>query len=318
MILSKKYELHAGELLEIKYLPYTLTFTVHFGRCFCILKIKIFSNNYAILFTGGDDMRSFYILTSALDFIENNLLEPITLDDIAAACNFSLSGLHAMFRYAFGYSLKGYLTGRRLSHAAYDLVNTDFPIIETALKYQYNSHETFTRSFVKFYGETPSAYRKSHRFSQLFPKLNYEGGDTKMKKVDISDLYLELRSKADSYVICADIIRFTELNHTYGFPAGDIALAKTAKRFEDCTTDNMIVFRIGGDEFAVVTGLYSLDEVKQLEEKITSLNGQTIKVDEYEIPLSLRTAIIQIPQSLNYNALFADMHNSIKNARNQD
>ena len=262
-------------------------------------------------------MRSFYILSSVLDYIEHNLCEPITLDDIAAACNFSLSGLHAMFSYAFGYSLKQYLTGRRLSHAAYDLVNTDFTVISIAMKYQYNSPETFTRAFVKFFGEPPSAYRKSHRFSQLFPKLNYEGGAKKMKKVDISDLYLELRNLADSYVICTDNMNFTAVNETYGIAAGDIAIAKTVKRLEDCTTDNMIVFRIGGDEFAVVTGLYSLYEVTQLASKITSLNGETIETGEHNIPLSLRTAIIQIPQSLSYNKLFADMHNSIKNARNE-
>jgi AraC-type DNA-binding domain-containing proteins len=265
-------------------------------------------------------MRSFYILTSALDFIENNLIEPITLSDIATACNFSLSGLHAMFRYAFRYSLKVYLTRRRLSHAAYDLINTNVSIIETALKYQYNSHEAFTRAFVKFYGETPSTYRKSHRYTQLFPKLelNTDGGDKKMKKVDISDLYLELRNLSDSYVICTDTVRLMEINAKYGLSAGDIVLAKTAKRLEDCTTDNMIVFRIGNDEFAVVTGLYSLDEVKELESKIKSLNGQVIEAYEHSIPLSLRTAIIQIPKSLNYNVLFADMHNSIENAKNQD
>ena len=265
-------------------------------------------------------MRSFYVLSSALDYIETNLCELITLDDIAAACNFSLSGLHAMFSYAFGFSLKEYITKRRLSHAAYDLINTEMSIIETALKYQYNSPETFTRAFNKFYGETPSAYRKSHRYTQLFPKikLNIDGGNTKMKKVDISDLYLELRGLAGSYVICTDIIHFMEINIKYGIPAGDIVLAKTAKRLEDCTADDMIVFRIGNDEFAVVTRNYSLDEITPLDEKIKSLNGQTIEAGEYKIPLSLRTAIIQIPGNLNYNNLFTDMHNSIENARNQD
>ena len=256
-------------------------------------------------------MRSFYILSSALDYIERNLCEPITLDAIAAECHFSLSGLHRMFSYVFGHSLKQYITGRRLSHAAFDLVNTDFTVIDIAMKYQYNSPETFTRAFVKFYGETPSAYRKSHRFSQLFPKLNFEGGTTHMKKVDLSDLYLALRNLADSYVICTDNVHFTAVNETYGFAAGDIAIAKTVKRLEECTTDDMIVFRIGGDEFAVVTGLYSLGEVNKLADKIKSLNGQTVEAGEFNIPIALRTGIIQIPKNLKYSELFTNLHNSI-------
>lgn len=262
-------------------------------------------------------MRSFYILTSALDYIECNLCEPIALYDIASKCHFSLSGLHKMFSYVFGYSLKEYITKRRLSYAIYDLVNTDSTITDIALNYQYNSLETFTRAFIKFCGEPPSVYRKHHRFAQIFPKLylNNEGGDTPVKRVDITDLYLELRNLADSYVICTDNINFMAVNDNYGIPAGDIVLAKTAMRLGECTTDDMIVFRTGNDEFAIVTRLYSYDDVKVLADKIKSLNGQTVEAGEHQIPISLRVAIIQIPKSLNYHELFTNMHKSIEQER---
>lgn len=136
-----------------------------------------------------------------------------------------------------------------------------------------------------------------------------------MKKVDITDLYLELRNLAGSYVICADNMNLMKVNDTYGIPAGDIVIAKTAKRLEECTTDDMIVFRIGGDEWAVITGLYSLDEVTALVEKIKSMNGKTVEAGEYQIPLSLRMGIIQIPKQLRYNELFTSMHKSIEEAK---
>lgn len=264
-------------------------------------------------------MRSFYILSSALDYIENNLREPISLENIADECHFSLSGLHKIFSYVYGYSLKKYITKRRLSHAAYELVHSDSTILDIALRYQYNSPETFTRAFVKFYGETPSVYRKSQRYSQIFPKLDFnEGGEKPMKKVDITDLYLELRNLAGSYVICADNMNLMRVNDNYGIPTGDIVIAKTAKRLEECTTDDMIVFRIGGDEWAVITGLYSLDEVTALVEKIKSMNGKPVDAGEYQIPLSLRMGIIQIPKQLRYNDLFVSMHNSIRESKNNN
>ncbi|HAN20172.1 MAG TPA: AraC family transcriptional regulator [Clostridiales bacterium] len=113
-------------------------------------------------------MRNFYVLATALDYIENNICNNFSLDVVAKVCSSSLSNLHKLFSYAFGYSIKDYIQRRRHSLACHDLVTTKMSILDIAIKYQYNSHEVFIRAFKKLRGESPSTYRKNHSLPNLY------------------------------------------------------------------------------------------------------------------------------------------------------
>lgn len=56
--------------------------------------------------------------------------------------------------------------------AARELIETDSTVLEIAVKYGYNSHEVFTRAFVRLWGMTPSVFRQSSGFYGIFPKLS--------------------------------------------------------------------------------------------------------------------------------------------------
>ena len=94
-------------------------------------------------------LKNFYILTDAINYIENNLCNDFSLENVAASCYSSLSGLKKLFAYVFHMGLKEYISKRRMTHAAHDLLNTSESITQIALKYQYNSPEVFTRAFFK-------------------------------------------------------------------------------------------------------------------------------------------------------------------------
>lgn len=149
-------------------------------------------------------MKNFYLLTDAINYIEENICNEITLEDVANACYSSLSGLKKLFAYAFHMGLREYITKRRMTHAAHDLLNTDLSITEIALKYQYNSPEVFTRAFFKVWGSTPSAFKKQWRFTGILPKIifDFDGckkdGGIKMsrRKMDLSELYDLLKSRS--------------------------------------------------------------------------------------------------------------------------
>jgi AraC family transcriptional regulator len=83
------------------------------------------------------------ILTESISYIEQNLCEPITRSDIAGHCYCSLSMLEKMFRYALHLSIKEYITKRRMTQAAKDIVRSDISITDIAMKYQFNSAEVF-------------------------------------------------------------------------------------------------------------------------------------------------------------------------------
>ncbi len=262
-------------------------------------------------------MRDLSVLVTALDAVEKKLCEQCTVEDLAKECYISVSGLQKLFAYALNCSVGEYISKRRLSAAAYELVNTEKSIIDIALTYRYASPEVFSRAFLRFWGVLPSIFRREHRFSELFPKLepNFDSGGCNMsglRKVDITKLYDELKALKDTYVLCADICKLKTINDTYGYAAGDIIIAEAAKRMDSAITDEMMMFRIGPDEFVVVTRFYSLADAKGMAEKITELNGNCLIYEDKAIPLNIRIGISKIPGGgLRYKEVLGKMHEAI-------
>lgn len=267
-------------------------------------------------------MKNFVAILQAIDYIEQHLDQPLTQDMIAKECFCSLSNLQKLFRYAFHHSVKEYIVKRRLANATHDLAASKMSITQIAMKYQYNSPETFSRAFKKLWEVSPSEFMKQWRFTRIFPKItgidyynNPNGGREMKKKVDISEVYDALKEKVNTWVCCFDIEGLIPINDI-SYEAGDKAILEAAHRIEASSTEDMLLFRIGGDEFALVTGLSDLQEVEHLAQAVLLRNNQPFTYNEKEIPLALRVGIMQMPHSnLKYNELFSNMHNAINVTR---
>lgn len=98
----------------------------------------------------------------SLAIIEERIREKLTVEGLADSVHFSRYHYQRMFREAVGDSVMGYVTRRRISLAAMELAESDASVLEIALKYGYDSHEGFTRSFRSHMGVTPMEYRKYH------------------------------------------------------------------------------------------------------------------------------------------------------------
>lgn len=109
----------------------------------------------------------------SLAIIEKQIHEKLTVESLAASIPLSKYHYQRMFRDAMGESVMQYVTRRRLVLAAAELTKTETTILEIALKYGYDSHEGFTRSFRAHMGITPTEYRKYHE-SIYFPILQKE------------------------------------------------------------------------------------------------------------------------------------------------
>lgn len=275
----------------------------------------------------GDILKNFYILTDAINYIEDNLCNEIRLEDVANACYSSLSNLKKLFGYAFHMGLREYITKRRLTHAAHDLLNTDMSITDVALKYHYNSPEAFTRAFIKVWGTAPSAFKKQWRFAGIFPKIvfdfdriNKEGGIKMSRRTfDLSELYDLLKSRTNSYVLCFDMMNLMMINDSYGVEAGNKAILECLRRIDSLTDDSCILFRIGGDEFALVTELTEIKAAEELAGKITALNGQPIIHNNVEIPIGMRVGCAKIAgPNVRYKDLYSDLYKAIEGAKEKD
>ena len=164
-------------------------------------------------------MGSIDILIAALEIVEQRINEPLSAADLAKDCYSSCSGLRRLFANAFGTSVREYIIKRRLSHATKELLSGDKSITDIAMDYHYGSPEAFSRAFRRFWGVSPSEFRRTRRFTELFPRFSIDtnyGGMTMAtgKPVDVSELYDELKKLAGTYVLGVDIRAFAEINDT--------------------------------------------------------------------------------------------------------
>lgn len=105
-------------------------------------------------------MSNIALMSQALDFIEDNLREAITVADMAEAVSYSLYHFCRTFNEATHHTPYDYLMRRRLSESAWELLRADKKIIEIACDYQFNNPETFSRAFRRVFGMQPNQLRK--------------------------------------------------------------------------------------------------------------------------------------------------------------
>ena len=118
-------------------------------------------------------------VNDAIEYMEENLTEDITLADISKAVNLSAFHFQRAFSLLTGMTPAEYLRTRRLSQAGSELVKGDGKVIDIAFKYGYDSPESFTKAFTRFHGVSPAQAKKGDpiRFmSRYAVRITIEGG----------------------------------------------------------------------------------------------------------------------------------------------
>jgi AraC-like DNA-binding protein len=98
-------------------------------------------------------------LLRAKDLADARYFEALGVDDLARAAGLSRAHFSREFRRTFGESPHSYLLTRRLERAAALLRSTDRSVIEICLAVGLQSVGSFTTSFTRTYGISPTAYR---------------------------------------------------------------------------------------------------------------------------------------------------------------
>lgn len=98
-------------------------------------------------------------LLRAKDLADARYSEPLEVEDLARAAGLSKAHFSREFRRTFGESPYVYLLTRRLERAAALLRNTDYSVAEICLEVGLKGVGSFTTSFKRVYGMTPTAYR---------------------------------------------------------------------------------------------------------------------------------------------------------------
>ncbi len=117
----------------------------------------------------------------AIDYIEEHITEELDYESIARASFSSAAHFQRTFSVLCGFTLGEYIRCRRLSLAGAELASGKLKVIDAALKYGYESPDSFAKAFQKFHGITPSRARSEgavlRSFSRLSIKITLEGGN---------------------------------------------------------------------------------------------------------------------------------------------
>lgn len=266
-------------------------------------------------------MGSMELLAAALEYLETHLEEDVRTEDVARECYCSKSTLEKLFKCVNNISVHDYLVRRRMTQAARLLLaQPELGILELALRFGYSTNESFTRAFKQVWNCNPSEFRKEVRFSELFPRLFVppENGDEFMKQrrqVDISELYDLFVQRRGCYFICCDIRDMIKINEV-SRKAGDIAILTSMQWMNDAAGEEDVVFRIGGDEFALLTNSTDIAYAEMVAEKIRQHNGQAIPYAEQEVPLTLYTGVTKLTEgTVRYCELFEGLHKTIQSSK---
>lgn len=119
-------------------------------------------------------------IDKAINYIEDNITKELTIENIAKRAYLSPFYFQKGFAMLCGFTVGEYIRKRRLTLAGSELISTEKKIIDIALKYGYDSPDSFTKSFTRFHGVTPTAVRKNgamiKSFAPLKIKFILEGG----------------------------------------------------------------------------------------------------------------------------------------------
>lgn len=264
-------------------------------------------------------MRNIELLVTALEYIEQHLSDEIKTEDIAGICFCSKSTLEKLFRSVHNISVHEYIVRRRMMLAAKKISqHPKIPILDIALEYGYSTHESFARAFEQVWNCKPSEFR-SLKFTELFPRFKAPWGKgdiyiMQKKSVDISELYDLFQERKDCFFVTCDIKHLVPINEI-SRKAGDLAILEQMRRMTAHAGDNDIVFRIGGDEFCMLTSSSDAAYAEQIADKIRDMNNQTFSYENQEIPLSLHVTTVSLQNCKRLEEVFTGLHSAIDESK---
>ena len=100
------------------------------------------------------------------------------------------------------------------------------------------------------------------------------------------------------------------------YKAGDLGILEAMNRMIDVAGDEDVVFRIGADEFVMLTNSTSKDYAMEKAKQILAKNGEAYTFENQQIPLTLYTIVTQLAdKTVQYNELYCELHEAINKGK---
>lgn len=126
-------------------------------------------------------------INNAIQFMEDNLTNDISVDDVSKYVYVSKMHFQRVFHAVTGITISGYIRNRRLSLAGLDLLMEHNKVIDIAMKYQYDTPESFSKAFVRFHGFSPSLVKWQRGNLRFFDPISIDvvirGGENMSRRI---------------------------------------------------------------------------------------------------------------------------------------
>jgi AraC family transcriptional regulator len=127
-------------------------------------------------------------LQNSVEHIEKHLLDELSIEEVAETAFVSSFHYQRIFSLLTGMTIGEYIRKRRLARAGQEIACSDDKVIDIALKYGYDSPESFSKAFTRFHGISPTSARAPgsnlKSFSPLVLKITIEGGLTMEYRIE--------------------------------------------------------------------------------------------------------------------------------------
>ena len=196
-------------------------------------------------------MRWMECIGEAINYIEENITQELTIESIAKKALISPFYFQKGFAMLCGFTVSEYIRCRRLALAGSELIATDEKLIDIAIKYGYDSPDSFTKSFTRFHGATPTAVRKNgamiKSFAPLKIKFALEGGysmDYKIVEKDaftvigMSRVFQYENAMEDVPKLWTEFLKAGKGNNICGMYGINIDESMSGNKFEYLIADN--------------------------------------------------------------------------------
>lgn len=132
-------------------------------------------------------------MNGALKYMEENLTNDIDFKEVARRAFCSEYHFKRMFSFLAGISLSEYIRRRRLTLAAFELKGSSVKVIDIAVKYGYNSPDSFARAFQNLHGIAPSEARNNGHSLKAYPPMTFQlsikGGNEMIYRIEEKEAF---------------------------------------------------------------------------------------------------------------------------------
>jgi len=144
-------------------------------------------------------------INRVMDYIESNLDREFTLDELASVAFFSKYHFHRLFSSIMNETLFDFIQRTRIEKAAYILlVERGRTVTSIAYNCGFSSHALFTRTFRKYFGMSPSHWRREKSNQDQEESKNSQRGSNEGKAPESSKVYVEYRENKNRWRFSMD------------------------------------------------------------------------------------------------------------------